>query len=82
MNACPDDPSLDRHVLPVRRLAPRVAAEVDRRHQQDPFPGVEQVRPPESAPNILLVMLDDVGFGTSSAFGGPTASRSGRDASP
>ena len=23
------------------------------------------------APNVLLVMLDDVGFGASSAFGGP-----------
>ncbi len=66
-----DDPTLDRHVVPVRRLASRVAAEMDRRHQHDPFPGAEQVRPPESAPNILLVMLDDVGFGTSSAFGGP-----------
>ncbi len=27
--------------------------------------------PPEDAPNILLVLLDDVGFGASSAFGGP-----------
>jgi len=28
-------------------------------------------QPPEGAPNIMLVMLDDVGFGASSAFGGP-----------
>lgn len=62
---------LDRHVLPVRRLAGRVPAEMDRRDQQDGFPGVEQIRPPQGAPNVLLVMLDDVGFGTSSAFGGP-----------
>ncbi|MBB1017243.1 arylsulfatase [Dietzia sp. DQ11-71] len=62
---------LDRHVLPVRRLAGRVPAEMDRRDQQDRFPGVEQIRPPQGAPNVLLVMLDDVGFGTSSAFGGP-----------
>ena len=27
--------------------------------------------PPEDSPNILLVLLDDVGFGASSAFGGP-----------
>lgn len=27
--------------------------------------------PPAGAPNVLLVMLDDVGFGASSAFGGP-----------
>src|SRR5262252_4578081 len=27
--------------------------------------------PPAGAPNILMVMLDDVGFGASSTFGGP-----------
>jgi arylsulfatase len=27
--------------------------------------------PPEGAPNVLLVMLDDVGFGQASTFGGP-----------
>jgi len=31
----------------------------------------EQVRAPEGAPNILLVMTDDVGFGAASTFGGP-----------
>jgi arylsulfatase len=29
------------------------------------------MRPPSGAPNILLVMLDDAGFGSNSAFGGP-----------
>ena len=28
--------------------------------------------PPEGAPNVLLVLLDDVGFGQTSTFGGPT----------
>jgi arylsulfatase len=28
------------------------------------------VRPPQGAPNVLLVLLDDVGFGASSTFGG------------
>jgi arylsulfatase A-like enzyme len=30
-----------------------------------------QVRAPEGAPNVLIVLLDDMGFGMSSAFGGP-----------
>jgi arylsulfatase len=30
----------------------------------------EPVRPPQGAPNVLLVLLDDVGFGASTAFGG------------
>ena len=35
------------------------------------FPPIEPLRPPEGAPNVLIVMLDDVGFGAASAFGGP-----------
>lgn len=32
---------------------------------------IEQLRPPEGAPNVLIVLIDDAGFGSSSAFGGP-----------
>lgn len=32
---------------------------------------IAQLRPPAGAPNVLIVLLDDVGFGASSAFGGP-----------
>jgi arylsulfatase A-like enzyme len=35
------------------------------------FPAIEPLRPPAGAPNELVVLLDDVGFGASSAFGGP-----------
>jgi len=35
------------------------------------FPPIEPRRPPEGAPNVLIVLLDDVGFAASSAFGGP-----------
>ena len=35
------------------------------------FPPIEQLRPPKGAPNVLVILLDDVGFGASSAFGGP-----------
>ena len=37
------------------------------------FPPIEPLRPPEGAPNVLIVLLDDVGFAASSAFGGPCA---------
>src|SRR5262245_23898849 len=30
-------------------------------------------RAPEGAPNVLLVLLDDVGFGQTSTFGGPVS---------
>jgi arylsulfatase A-like enzyme len=35
------------------------------------FPPITRLRPPPGAPNVLVVLLDDVGFGASSAFGGP-----------
>jgi arylsulfatase A-like enzyme len=34
-------------------------------------PPIEQLRPPKGAPNVLIVLIDDAGFGSSSAFGGP-----------
>jgi arylsulfatase A-like enzyme len=35
------------------------------------FPPIEQLRSPKGAPNVLIILLDDAGFGSSSAFGGP-----------
>ena len=34
---------------------------------------IGHVTPPEGAPNVLLVLIDDAGFGQPSAFGGPIA---------
>jgi arylsulfatase len=35
------------------------------------FAPIEPLRPPKGAPNVLIVLLDDVGFAASSPFGGP-----------
>jgi arylsulfatase A-like enzyme len=35
------------------------------------YPPIRDLRPPKGAPNVLVILLDDVGFGASSAFGGP-----------
>ena len=41
------------------------------------------LRPPEGAPNVVIILIDDMGFGASSAFGGPinmpTLERVGND---
>lgn len=34
---------------------------------------IGDVAPPEGSPNILLVLIDDAGFGQPSTFGGPIA---------
>src|SRR5439155_8874055 len=35
------------------------------------FPPIVPLRPQQGAPNVLIVLLDDVGFASSSTFGGP-----------
>src|SRR5215469_5964134 len=35
------------------------------------FPPIRDLRPPDGAPNVLIILIDDAGFGSSSAFGGP-----------
>lgn len=37
----------------------------------DPTPQVELTRAPAEAPNVVVILLDDVGFGAASTFGGP-----------
>ena len=45
----------------------------DAKDPEATFPPIEPLRPPAGAPNVLVILLDDVGFGASSAFGGPCA---------
>ena len=35
------------------------------------YPPITPLRPPPGAPNVLVFLIDDVGFGASTAFGGP-----------
>ena len=35
------------------------------------FPAIDPLRPPEGAPNVIIALIDDAGFGSTSAFGGP-----------
>ena len=46
----------------------------DAKGSDSKFAPIKELRPPEGAPNVLIVLLDDVGFGASSAFGGPCQS--------
>jgi arylsulfatase len=49
----------------------RFQGEVGRTYQDsDPATFPQIVRPPQGAPNIVLILLDDVGFGQFSVFGG------------
>ena len=60
---------LDRSVLPIREPKYPAITELDARNAKAPARFV--VKAPEKAPNVVIVLIDDQGFGTSSAFGGP-----------
>jgi len=62
-----------RTVLPIPDKARTGLITYDAKDPDTRYPPIEQLRPPKSAPNILVILLDDVGFGASSAFGGPCA---------
>jgi len=59
----------DRTVLPVPEPVNPPITELDARKATPP-PRF-QVKAPAGAPNVLIVLIDDMGFGQSSAFGGP-----------
>ena len=70
--------SPDRHARAMLPIPDRPAPGLTTYDAKDPdtaFPPIEPLLPPEGAPNVLIVLLDDVGFGASSAFGGPCARR-------
>jgi arylsulfatase A-like enzyme len=57
--------------MPDRRYAGLIT--YDAKDPATSFPPIEPLRPPEQAANVLIVLIDDTGFGASSAFGGPCA---------
>jgi arylsulfatase A-like enzyme len=59
----------DRTVLPLPEPQYPHSTVLDARNATPP-PRFE-VKTPASAPNVLIVLIDDMGFGQSSAFGGP-----------
>ncbi|MBA2955451.1 sulfatase-like hydrolase/transferase [Nocardioides sp. MAH-18] len=62
---------MDRTHLPFDGARPSYDPAVDVRDQDAALPARPLAQAPEGAPNVLLVLLDDMGFGASSAFGGP-----------
>ena len=63
--------SIERGVLPIPDRQPVGLTTFDAKDPATSFAAIEPLRPPAGAPNVLIVLLDDVGFGASSAFGGP-----------
>ncbi|HEX4709143.1 arylsulfatase [Phenylobacterium sp.] len=65
------DQPIQRDILPIPDRPRTGLITYDAKDPDTKFPPIAQLRPPPHAPNILIILLDDVGFGASSAFGGP-----------
>src|SRR5262245_59591546 len=62
---------VQREILPIPDIRRRGVTTYDAKDPETKFPPIRDLRPPKGAPNILIVLLDDVGFAAASAFGGP-----------
>jgi arylsulfatase len=65
----PAGDQLDRTALPIPERKVTPITEIDARKAKAP-PRFD-VKAPKGAPNVVIVLIDDIGFGHSSAFGGP-----------
>ncbi|MEI8004999.1 MAG: arylsulfatase [Bacteroidota bacterium] len=61
----------DRTVLPIKEPSPATYKELDVRNATPPKRF--EVRAPQGAPNVVIVLIDDMGFGVCDAFGGPVS---------
>jgi len=60
-----------RTVLPIpHRDFPHLTT-YDAKDPDTHYPPITQLRPPKGAPNVLIILIDDAGYGSSSVFGGP-----------
>ena len=63
--------SFSRSALPIPSRPRTGLITYDAKDPDSTFPPIEQLRPPKGAPNVIVILIDDAGFGSSSAYGGP-----------
>jgi len=59
---------LDRTVLPIQPPKRQPITVMDARDATKP--PMFEIKPPEGAPNVVIVLIDDIGFGATTPFGG------------
>jgi hypothetical protein len=67
----PNGHGVRRDVLPIPDVQHVGLTTYDAKDPDTTYPPIVPLRPPGGAPNVLIVLIDHVGFGASSAFGGP-----------
>lgn len=61
--------AMDRTTLPIAEPKRPVVTEIDARKVK--MPPHFEVKAPKGAPNVVIILIDDLGFGVPSSFGGP-----------
>ncbi|MFE5709268.1 sulfatase-like hydrolase/transferase [Streptomyces sp. NPDC056501] len=64
---------IHRQILPIPDVSRPGPITYDAKAPDTSFPPIRPLMPPAQAPNMMVIMLDDVGFGATSTFGGPCA---------
>jgi arylsulfatase A-like enzyme len=66
-----DRDDVNRSNLPIPDVQQSGLITYDAKDPDTKFPPIRDVRPPKGSPNVLVILIDDVGYGATSAFGGP-----------
>ena len=61
--------NINREVLPILAPEPPTYTELDVRNTEPPIPF--NVTAPHGAPNVVIILIDDLGIGATTTFGGP-----------
>src|SRR5688572_18496149 len=62
---------VQRSILPIPDVQHSGLITYDAKDPDTKFPPIHDLRPPKGAPNVLVILIDDVGYGATSVFGGP-----------
>ena len=68
MESVDSEYQLDRTILPIQPPSSGPITEMDARNVDKPEHF--EVKAPEGSPNVVVVLIDDIGFGATTAFGG------------
>ncbi|MCL1635600.1 arylsulfatase [Luteimonas sp. SX5] len=62
---------VQRSILPIPDISHAGLTTYDAKDPDTKFPPIRDLRPPKGAPNVLVILIDDAGYGAASVFGGP-----------
>lgn len=71
MSDSPD--KIQRSILPIPDREYVGLTTADAKDPDTKYPPIAALRPPKGAPNVLVILIDDCGFGASNTFGGPVS---------